>query len=268
MYPLDRRYVAANIYSVLCSLRKTAYLLKVSHMTVARWLKCPQRKQYPQRTSSKSTQVASVLRDVVLADPFITFAQLQGRIKDTFGFLVSKELLRTVMKKQHLTRKKARFFSQPKGLEDTTKEFIEARDQYKKEGRLFVSVDETSFGRHGRQVVGFAPKGTRLVVRKTVPYIKTMSCVAAVTNNNILHRQQIIGSYNTERFLGFLESAQIPKGSVILLDNVRFHRSNVVKEIAEGRQWILLFTPPYSPWFNPIEGVFSIVKRHFYKGHS
>jgi transposase len=27
----------------------------------------------------------------------------------------------------------------------------------------------------------------------------------------------------------------------------------------------LLFTPPYSPWFNPIEGVFSIVKRHYYK---
>jgi transposase len=49
------------------------------------------------------------------------------------------------------------------------------------------------------------------------------------------------------------------------LDNVAFHHSKVAKDAAERKGFILLFVPPYSPWFNPIEGVFSIVKREFYK---
>ena len=71
-----------------------------------------------------------------------------------------------------------------------------------------------------------------------------------------------------DRFMGFLERLQLPHGAVILLDNVCFHHANVVKQLALSRQWTLLYTPPYSPWFNPIEGVFSVVKRAYYKGCS
>jgi transposase len=55
-----------------------------------------------------------------------------------------------------------------------------------------------------------------------------------------------------------------PTDTVIILDNVAFHHSNKVKTLAASRGWELLYNPPYSPWFNPIEGV-SIVKRDFYK---
>jgi transposase len=41
MYPIDRRYIACNIYSMIKSLRKTATLVNVSHTTVARWIKDP-----------------------------------------------------------------------------------------------------------------------------------------------------------------------------------------------------------------------------------
>ena len=53
----------------------------------------------------------------------------------------------------------------------------------------------------------------------------------------------------------------------ILLDNVRFHYCKAVKELACKMGWELLFVPPYSPWFNPIEieGIFSIIKRAYYK---
>lgn len=50
-----------------------------------------------------------------------------------------------------------------------------------------------------------------------------------------------------------------------MLDNVSFHHSHVVKQFATDKNLILLYVPPYSPWYNPIEGVFLIIKRHFYK---
>jgi hypothetical protein len=49
----------------------------------------------------------------------------------------------------------------------------------------------------------------------------------------------------------------------ILLDNVSFHRSNCIKEFVESKGFKFLFIPPYSPQYNPIEEVFSDMKRVF-----
>lgn len=77
---------------------------------------------------------------------------------------------------------------------------------------------------------------------------------------------QAMGSFNTDRFMNFLNEMIIPEGTVILLDNVSFHHSKVVKALAQQKKWFLLYTPPYSPWYNPIEGAFSIAKRAYYQG--
>jgi hypothetical protein len=67
-----------------------------------------------------------------------------------FPFTLSRELLRVVIiKKQGLSKKKAKFFSKPSNLEAVTDAFLKKRDQLLAEGRTFVSIDETSFGRHG-----------------------------------------------------------------------------------------------------------------------
>ena len=68
--------------------------------------------------------------------------------------------------------------------------------------------------------------------------------------------------------LNFFKISNYQKEAVILLDNVRFHHSKIVKEFAETYGFELLYLPPYSPWFQPIEGVFSIMKRNYYKGLS
>lgn len=49
------------------------------------------------------------------------------------------------------------------------------------------------------------------------------------------------------------------------MDNVSFHHSHKVQQTIREKEWECLFVPPYSPVFNPIEGVFSIVKRHYQK---
>ena len=47
---------------------------------------------------------------------------------------------------------------------------------------------------------------------------------------------------------------------IVVLDNLGAHKSERVRELIEGRGCQLLFLPPYSPDFNPIEEAFSKIK--------
>jgi transposase len=44
------------------------------------------------------------------------------------------------------------------------------------------------------------------------------------------------------------------------MDNLRVHKSKRVRELIEGSGCSVVFLPPYSPDFNPIEEAFSKVK--------
>jgi len=48
----------------------------------------------------------------------------------------------------------------------------------------------------------------------------------------------------------------------LLLDNVRFHHSHIVRQVVNPNI-TLMHIPPYSPQLNPIEEVFSLVKHNF-----
>jgi transposase len=45
--------------------------------------------------------------------------------------------------------------------------------------------------------------------------------------------------------------------SILILDNCAIHKTRALREIVEGSGQVLLFLPPYSPDFNPIEESFS-----------
>jgi transposase len=267
MYPLDRRRLALHIYPMLNSLRKTAALVMVSHSTVARWARYPERKQYIRVQPTKSRIVAESIRAAVVANPLESLRTLKGRIAEATGETVSHELIRTVIRRLGFTHKKVRFHNRPDHVPKLTSDFVAARDALWKQGRCFVSIDETSFGRNGRPVMGYAPRGTPLyMVRKGSPYTQNTSAVACVSDAGLVHVEMKKGSYKTDTFCQFLGSLLLPLDTVILLDNVKFHHSASVRTLAAEKGWTLLYVPPYSPWFNPIEGCFSVVKRAFRRG--
>jgi len=48
--------------------------------------------------------------------------------------------------------------------------------------------------------------------------------------------------------------------SILILDNCAIHKSEALREVVEACGILLVFLPPYSPDFNPIEESFSCVK--------
>ena len=50
------------------------------------------------------------------------------------------------------------------------------------------------------------------------------------------------------------------KGQVVVMDNLSAHKGERIRELIEKRGCELLYLPPYSPDFNPIEEAFSKIK--------
>lgn len=54
-------------------------------------------------------------------------------------------------------------------------------------------------------------------------------------------------------------------GDVVIMDNLSSHKAPAVREMIEAAGASLLYLPPYSPDFNPIEQAFSKLKAHLRK---
>lgn len=265
MYSLDRRKLAHHVYSLLFSLRKTAKILQVSHSTISRWLQNTDRKKYVRSVKSKTDIVVDIIKAIIKNDPFISIVKLRKAVEDISGVIVSKELVRIAIKRIGISKKKARFYGVSSNSEEKTREFILQRDNYVSVGRRFVSIDETSFGRSGIQTHGYSEVGKPLFIRKAVPRMTTVTSTCAVTSDGNSYTSTRQGSMNTSLYLEFLKTVPFKTNDVVLMDNVAFHHSQVIKDYIKSIGCIALYVPPYSPWFNPIELCFSIVKRHYYQ---
>lgn len=199
-------------------------------------------------------------------DPFLFLRGLCSIVKNVFKFVVSKELVRTAIKVSGLTKKKARFFGRPKDLNDKIESFVKERDSLIRQGYTMFSLDETSFGRNGKQVMGYSLKGKQLCIPKLQPRMTTQSYLVMASKESIVQKIGKVGSFKTQDMVDFIKAMEVSKHSVVILDNVSFHHSQSVKSLFEEKGIKTLYTPPYCPRFNPIEGIFSIVKRAFYKG--
>jgi transposase len=261
MYPLDIRKQALKIYSKVQSLRKTSKLLDIHFSSISRWLHQLERKPYPERKYTKEALIVETIKDVLQTNPLTSSRLLQQKLKDAFRVDLSRELVRVAIKKLGYTRKKARFVSEPKTNQVKIEEFLKQRESLK--DRTFFSIDETSFGRHSFKTTGYSPKGKKLYITKKQPRMTSVSVCACASKTGWIKVSKVEGSFNKTSFLTFLQQLSLPPTSVLLLDNVKFHHSKDVKDYLEKIEVFPLYTPPYSPWFNPIEGCFSIVKRSF-----
>lgn len=72
-------------------------------------------------------------------------------------------------------------------------------------------------------------------------------------------------------FEAWFEQCLLPalnKQSVIILDNARFHRMGILREMAQKLGHKILPLRPYSPELNPIEHTWANIKRHMRTGLS
>ena len=111
-----------------------------------------------------------------------------------------------------------------------------------------------------------APRGARAIGRVPRNHDPVLSLVAALGPGGLSAAAMTLpGAVDTAAFLVFLAQELVPRlrpGQVVVLDNLSIHKHARVRQLIEGAGCRLLFLPPYSPDFAPIELAFSKLKAH------
>jgi len=126
-----------------------------------------------------------------------------------------------------------------------------------------VFIDETWASTNMARRRGRAPKGERL--RAGVPHghWKTTTFVAGLRLSGMVAPLVLDGPINGEAFQAYVDQILVPElrpGDIVIMDNLGSHKREAVEAAINAAGATLLFLPPYSPDFNPIEKAFSKLK--------
>ncbi len=131
-----------------------------------------------------------------------------------------------------------------------------------------VFIDETWASTNMARRHGRCRRGERL--RSGVPHghWKTTTLVAGLRRTGMVARMVLDGPINRDAFVAYVRQVLVPglsPGDIVIMDNLSSHKAPAARDAIEAAGARLLFLPPYSPDFNPIEQAFSKLKAHLRK---
>ena len=110
---------------------------------------------------------------------------------------------------------------------------------------------------------GRAPRGRRLRIGVPHGHWKTTTFVAGLRTSGLVAPFVLDGPINREAFEIYVERILVPElnpGDVVVMDNLSSHKGPRLRALIEQAGGTLLYLPPYSPDFNPIENAFAKLK--------
>lgn len=129
--------------------------------------------------------------------------------------------------------------------------------------KKLVFLDETWAKTNMTRTRARAPRGTRIVDYVPHGHWKTTTFLAGLRLKGLTAPVVVDGPINGDVFRAYVQQHLAPSlnpGDIVIMDNLGSHKVAGVREAIEAAGARLLFLPPYSPDFNPIEQVFSKLK--------
>jgi transposase len=126
-----------------------------------------------------------------------------------------------------------------------------------------VFLDECGFALNLHRLYGWAPGGARCL--ESVPFQRGVnrSVLGALCLSGMVALYQKLGAIKQVDFVAFLGQSLLPRlppGSVLVMDNARIHHGACVTALVVAAGCQVLYLPPYSPDYSPIELAWSVVK--------
>lgn len=131
-----------------------------------------------------------------------------------------------------------------------------------------VFIDETGAKTNMARVRGRAKRGERCLAAVPHGHWNTTTFTAGLRLDGIAAPMLLAGPMNGDAFRAYVEHVLVPElspGDTVIMDNLPAHKVSGIREMIEGAGAGLLYLPPYSPDFNPIEMAFSKLKAFLRK---
>jgi transposase len=110
---------------------------------------------------------------------------------------------------------------------------------------------------------GRSPKGQRLIAKVPHGHWQNITGICAIRRRGMIAAKPFVGGITNGTFLDFICNDLCPvlnRGDIVVMDNLQQHKQTAVVALIEKKGCQVMFLPPYSPDFNPIENCFSKVK--------
>jgi transposase len=208
--------------------------------------------------------ISGAVSEILDQNPFAKGSQVKTLLSER-GIKASESTICRARRAAGYSRKRARARYIPR--EPT----VEAASEYLSKlesAREALAIDETCIYIEDAPRFGYSRRGIPCIYRrKYSPRSKKVTLLMAISERRgIVSKIVIKGSVNSSVFASFILGLDTNEGCIAVLDNVSFHKTREVREAALRKGIDLLFIPPYSPEFNPIEGTFSVLKAALRSG--
>jgi len=261
MYPKEMIDIVKNFYNAnKYSIREMAEIFKISKSTIHRWIHIDIIKN--KKIMSNHETIKEAIEKMIKENPFMRIKDMKLKLKMVINKDISMAGIYVYLKKLNITYKQIsqKMYSNKKDLERKTKEF---KKQIKKiKLKNIVCIDESYVMSNMCNKYGWSKKGDRIEKYVKVNP-KKYSILMAINNKGIISSKIYEENVNKKIFYEYLRDELLPiiRNKYIVMDNVSFHRSKEIIDIIKESNNEALYIPPYSPDYNPIEGVFHILKH-------
>jgi transposase len=204
-----------------------------------------------------------VVQALVQMAPDATLSELRQRFEEHYQRRVSIATMSRVLAQLQLTRKKTFHATEQERPEVQRQRaaFREAMPEF--DPTALVFVDESGSNQAMARDYGRAPRGQRAPSAKPVQRGRHVTMVGALGLVGVVAAMMVEGFIDGAAFLAFVQEVLVPQlrpGQVVVLDNLKAHKVAGVREAIEAVGARLLYLPPYSPDFSPIEECWSKIK--------
>ena len=280
-YSVDIRWrVIWQRYGMELSFRRISANLSISTGTVHNVLKrfeetgdvaARGQKERPDVRRLTSTEELFIV-GLVLESPALQLQEVCKAVQELSGVGVSPSTVCRLLKKHGFTRKKMRYVALQRSSQFRA-DFMAEILQYRRD--QLVWVDETGCDRKdGMRKYGYAIRGKTPQLHRFLARGQRISAITALTKDGILATELRTGTTDSDKFYDFLRGSVIPNmhpydgvapKSILIMDNCSIHHVQDVLDLLQSCGILVVFLPPYSPDFTPIESAFSFVKQYLKK---
>jgi len=126
-----------------------------------------------------------------------------------------------------------------------------------------VFVDEMGTNTSLSSMYAYSPRGRRAYAKVPRNRGVNTTLLASMSFEGMGPCLAVQGPTTATVFEAYVEKVLAPslrRGQIVVVDNLGAHKGQKVRELIEERGCWLLYLPPYSPDFNPIEEAFSKIK--------
>lgn len=205
-----------------------------------------------------------VLKQIVEANNDATLEELRYKLQQQTGVLIGRSTVDRMLQKLNLTVKKKTLYAtekESKRVQQQRVEFWQLVQSFLAKDLIFV--DESGVNLALTRLFARAPKGHRAYGKRPQKRGKNVSIIGAIALSGLVSQISLIGATDGLTFEAFISQQLVPKlwvGACVVMDNCSIHKGDEIQALIERSGARLIYLPPYSPEFSPIENCWSKIK--------